>query len=125
MLSVFIENYQHLNLPLRRGSRVRVPHEVSSLAQLVEHRIQCSQKLKIASLAEWSNATDLRSVSFGSAGSNPARCNNDRLQQSNLFFRLLIRIDRVRFPGWVNARFANAWCLSNKTHLSATKAFLA
>ena len=24
-------------------------------------------------LAEWSNATDLRSVSFGSAGSNPAR----------------------------------------------------
>ena len=23
-------------------------------------------------LAEWSNATDLRSVSFGSAGSNPA-----------------------------------------------------
>ena len=24
-------------------------------------------------MAEWSNATDLRSVSFGSAGSNPAR----------------------------------------------------
>ena len=28
-------------------------------------------------LAEWSNATDLRSVLFGGAGSNPARCTFD------------------------------------------------
>ncbi len=30
----------------------------------------------VTSVAEWSNAPDLRSGSFGSAGSNPARCNN-------------------------------------------------
>ena len=34
----------------------------------------CFDNKNHASLAEWSNATDLSSVSFGSAGSNPAGC---------------------------------------------------
>ena len=33
-------------------------------------------------LAEWSNAPDLRSGSFGSVGSNPTLCNGDLSPQS-------------------------------------------
>ena len=47
-------------------SRVRAPHRVYT------------------SMAEWSNAPDLRSGSFGSVGSNPTRC-SQQLNQSSQY----------------------------------------
>jgi hypothetical protein len=47
-------------------------------------------------LAEWSNATDLSSVSFGSAGSNPAGCNSKDLDSNS------------------NPLFENPMCLATK-----------
>ena len=57
---------------------------LARLAQSVERRTfnpvvagssPASGVLSYTSMAEWSNAPDLRSGSFGSVGSNPTRCN--------------------------------------------------
>ena len=64
------------------GPRVRAPqgilletHTANFISLLYDYENQmCFDNKNHASLAEWSNATDLSSVSFGSAGSNPAGC---------------------------------------------------
>jgi hypothetical protein len=46
------------------------------IKEVVQVKLPIKENWNIkASLAEWSNAMDLRPILFGGAGSNPARCN--------------------------------------------------
>ena len=61
------------------GPRVQAPQGIlletqtaTFISNFYDYENQCVSITNKGAMAEWSNATDLSSVSFGSAGSNPA-----------------------------------------------------